>query len=99
MAAPGERGRARGGGGGGGEGRCPARGRAVSAPPLRDGGGGDNGPGDGGNGSDLDCADFGSQSEAQAVFDADPTDPNDLATDDAGLACQTLDSADRRRPP
>jgi len=41
-----------------------------------DGGDGGGAPGEGGNGSDLDCRDFGSQAEAQAVFDADPSDPN-----------------------
>lgn len=37
---------------------------------------------------DLDCADFGSQEEAQAALDADPSDPNNLDADDDGLACE-----------
>ncbi len=39
---------------------------------------------------DLDCADFASQAEAQAVLDADPTDPNGLDADNDGIACETL---------
>lgn len=39
---------------------------------------------------DLDCADFASQAEAQATFDADPSDPNGLDADDDGIACETL---------
>lgn len=38
---------------------------------------------------DLDCADFASQAEAQAVFDADPTDPNGLDADGDGVACES----------
>lgn len=40
---------------------------------------------------DLDCADFASQAEAQAVFDRDPSDPNRLDADDDGQACETTD--------
>ena len=36
---------------------------------------------------DLDCADFGTHEEAQAVYDADPSDPNDLDGDNDGRAC------------
>ena len=37
---------------------------------------------------DLDCADFASQADAQAVLDANPTDPNGLDEDDDGQACE-----------
>lgn len=37
---------------------------------------------------DLDCADFASRAEAQAVYDANPDDPNDLDADDDGEACE-----------
>jgi hypothetical protein len=40
------------------------------------------------SGRDLDCADFATQAEAQAKFDADPTDPNGLDADDDGRACE-----------
>ncbi len=36
---------------------------------------------------DLDCADFATHEEAQAVYDADPSDPNDLDGDNDGRAC------------
>lgn len=39
---------------------------------------------------DLDCGDFGSQGEAQAVLDADPGDPHRLDGDNNGLACESL---------
>lgn len=39
----------------------------------------------------LDCDDYGSQAEAQAALDADPTDPNVLDEDDDGEACETFD--------
>ena len=42
------------------------------------------------SGGDLDCADFATQAEAQAEFDADPTDPNGLDADDDGKACEEL---------
>lgn len=42
---------------------------------------------------DLDCADFASQAEAQATFDADPTDPNGLDADGDGIACEETFSA------
>lgn len=41
---------------------------------------------------DLNCADFSTQEEAQDVFDADPSDPNQLDDDDDGIACEVLDS-------
>ena len=37
---------------------------------------------------DLDCADFATREEAQAEFDADPSDPNRLDADDDGEACE-----------
>ena len=43
--------------------------------------------------SDLDCADFGSNAEAQAALDADPTDPSDIDADGDGIACEELFSA------
>lgn len=39
---------------------------------------------------DVDCSDFDTQEEAQAVLDADPTDPYGLDRDGDGLACETL---------
>jgi hypothetical protein len=44
--------------------------------------------------ADLDCADFTNQEEAQAVFDQDPSDPNNLDADNDGIACESL-----TRPP
>lgn len=42
---------------------------------------------------DLDCDDFTWQEEAQAVLDADPSDPHDLdGNDDDGIACESLPS-------
>lgn len=41
--------------------------------------------------TDLNCDDFSSQEEAQAVLDADPSDPHGLdGNDDDGLACEGL---------
>lgn len=37
---------------------------------------------------DLDCADFGSQEEAQATLEADPSDPHRLDADNDGIACE-----------
>jgi hypothetical protein len=39
--------------------------------------------------SDLDCADFGSQQEAQAAYDKSPGDPHRLDPDMDGVACET----------
>ncbi|GAA2285414.1 hypothetical protein GCM10010234_25420 [Streptomyces hawaiiensis] len=42
---------------------------------------------------DLDCRDFAFQEDAQAVFDADPSDPSRLDEDqgpDDGVACEAL---------
>lgn len=43
-----------------------------------------------GPGGDLDCVDL-SRARAQAVLDADPSDPNDLDRDDDGRACEGSD--------
>lgn len=37
---------------------------------------------------DLDCDDFATQADAQAVYDADPSDPNRLDADDDGIPCE-----------
>jgi hypothetical protein len=42
--------------------------------------------------SDVDCADYATQEQAQAVYNADPSDPNGLDADDDGIACETLAS-------
>ena len=39
---------------------------------------------------DLDCANFVTQAEAQAAYDADPSDPNGLDADSDGIACEEL---------
>lgn len=39
--------------------------------------------------ADLDCSDFTSQSQAQAVYDADPSDPNGLDRENDGIACES----------
>lgn len=44
-------------------------------------------------GDDLDCEDFQTQEEAQAVLDNDPTDPNNLDPNQDGIACALLPSA------
>ncbi|WP_299959031.1 excalibur calcium-binding domain-containing protein [uncultured Modestobacter sp.] len=40
--------------------------------------------------ADLNCSDFATQAEAQAVLDADPSDPNNLDQDDDKIACESL---------
>jgi hypothetical protein len=45
-----------------------------------------------GSGADLDCKDFSTQEEAQAVLDADSSDPNGLDADNDGVACEALPS-------
>ena len=37
-----------------------------------------------------DCPDFSTQPEAQAVLEADPSDPNNLDDDNDGIACEDL---------
>jgi hypothetical protein len=43
---------------------------------------------------DLDCMNFATQAEAQATFDADPSDPNRLDADNDSLACEDLPGGD-----
>lgn len=45
---------------------------------------------DGDGAGDLDCVDFGSQEEAQAEFNANPSDPNGLDRDADGYACEVF---------
>lgn len=40
---------------------------------------------------DLDCEDFATQEEAQAVYDRNPSDPNGLDADNDGEACEDFD--------
>lgn len=42
------------------------------------------------SGGDLDCSDFATQQEAQAVLDADPSDPNGLDGEGDGVPCESL---------
>jgi hypothetical protein len=44
------------------------------------------------NGDDLDCEDFTTQEEAQAVLEEDPDDPNNLDPNGDGIACALLPS-------
>lgn len=44
-------------------------------------------------GADKNCSAFTTQAEAQAVFDADPSDPNNLDGDGNKVACQDLPGA------
>jgi len=39
---------------------------------------------------DVDCTDFSTQAQAQAVYDQDPSDPNGLDRDNDGVACEAL---------
>ena len=72
----------RGNGIGGG---CDAGSETAEEPPSP------SGLSDAGGGGDLDCSDFPSQEEAQAVLDRDPSDPNRLdGTDNDGIACESL---------
>ncbi len=45
---------------------------------------------------DLDCADFATQAEAQAVLEADPSDPNHLDGEGDGVAFSSLPSGSGR---
>ncbi len=45
---------------------------------------------------DRDCADFATQQEAQAAFDADPSDPERLDADGDGVACESVFDADEQ---
>jgi hypothetical protein len=40
----------------------------------------------------LNCFDFGTQEEAQAELNRDPSDPNNLDDDNDGIACEDLPS-------
>ena len=42
-------------------------------------------------GADVDCADFPTQGQAQAVLVADPSDPNGLDGNKNGTACEDFD--------
>ncbi len=42
----------------------------------------------------FNCSDFATQGEAQAVYDADRSDPNDLDRDGDGIACESLPGGD-----
>ena len=44
-----------------------------------------------GSSSDVDCPEL-TESEAQSIYDADPSDPNRLDADDDGLACEENES-------
>lgn len=46
----------------------------------------------------FDCADFGGQEEAQAILDADPSDPIGLDPDADGVACEELAAAPEPAP-
>jgi hypothetical protein len=48
--------------------------------------------------ADLDCEDFDTQDEAQAVLDADPADPNNLDPNADGIACALLPAASDLAP-
>jgi hypothetical protein len=48
--------------------------------------------------ADLDCEDFDTQEEAQAVFDEDPSDPNNLDPNGDGIACALLPPAAESEP-
>jgi micrococcal nuclease len=48
--------------------------------------------------ADLDCADFATEPEAQAVLDGGPSDPNGLDSDSDGLACEELPGASASSP-
>lgn len=48
---------------------------------------------------DLNCSDFATQEEAQAVLDADPSDPHGLDGDGDGIACESLPSGTTTVPP
>lgn len=65
---------------------------ATPEPDSGDDNGGNGGGGVvDGPGDDLNCGDFDSQSEAQEVYDADPSDPNQLdGNDDDGEVCESL---------
>lgn len=63
-------------------------GGGSSTPPSGNAGAGSGGMGSGDSTGDLDCANFATQAEAQAVYDQDPSDPNGLDADNDGIACE-----------
>jgi hypothetical protein len=62
----------------------------IACEELPTAGDGTDGGTNGGDGTeeDLDCDDFATQAEAQAVLDADTSDPNNLDGDADGIACE-----------
>ncbi len=48
----------------------------------------------GGDAADLDCDDFGTQQEAQATLDANPSDPNNIDQDGNGTPCEDANLPD-----
>jgi hypothetical protein len=62
----------------------------VQQPPVQQPttGGGTTGGGTTTGTTDRDCDDFTTRSQAQAVLDADRSDPNDIDQDNDGLACE-----------
>lgn len=48
---------------------------------------------------DLDCSDFTTQEEAQAVLEEDPSDPHFLDFDGNGIACERLPSSEPEPEP
>jgi hypothetical protein len=44
------------------------------------------------NAADLNCSDFATQEQAQAVYDQNPSDPNNLDSDNDGIVCESLTS-------
>jgi micrococcal nuclease len=61
----------------------------TEEPPEENDEGGTESPPAGTDG-DLDCSDFETQAQAQAVLDDDPSDPHRLDADGDGVACETL---------
>ncbi|MDL5363737.1 thermonuclease family protein [Halalkalicoccus sp. NIPERK01] len=61
---------------------------STDDPPADDGSGNESPPA--GTDGDLDCSDFETQAQAQAVYDDDPSDPHRLDADGDGVACETL---------
>ena len=49
--------------------------------------------------TDKDCSDFQYQEDAQAVYNADPSDPNRLDNDNDGIACESLPHRPVTKPP
>lgn len=58
---------------------------ASEPPPAQE-----TAPAPSSGGGDLDCSDFATQQEAQAVLNADLSDPNGLDSEGDGIACESL---------